>query len=264
MSDNIWYPHYVGDYNRKTSELTMLEHGAYRLLLDHYYATGKPLTDDMSRLFRICRAFSNEEQDAIAIVLQLFFKHDAKENIFRHKRVDEELKRKAEISEKRSQAAKNKGKIQSANAKQLQSKSRANAEQLHTQSQSQSQSHINNPLISPKGDFDALWFEYKPYDMSKGSKKKAKQIYDKILKNGADHENIIRGCREYIAYCHESGCRTQHVTTWLNGEGWEFERPITERREKASTGKPAYSDTVITASQRAREQLRISMDQWDG
>lgn len=152
MTLSTWYPHYIGDYNRKTSHLTMTQHGAYRLLLDHYYATDGNLPDDNKQLFRICRAFDEQEQEAIAIVLQLFFERDAKAKKWTHKRADEELQKKAEISEKRSQAAKNKGKSRKANAKQMQSNCTAKAHTTTSTSTSTITSTKNNPpLVPPKG-----------------------------------------------------------------------------------------------------------------
>ena len=35
----IFYKRYLGDYQRDTGHLSMLEHGAYTLLLDAFYAT---------------------------------------------------------------------------------------------------------------------------------------------------------------------------------------------------------------------------------
>ena len=35
-----WYSFYPGDYGRDTGHLSLIEHGAYRTLMDHYYATG--------------------------------------------------------------------------------------------------------------------------------------------------------------------------------------------------------------------------------
>ncbi|MGB0817792.1 MAG: YdaU family protein [Candidatus Puniceispirillaceae bacterium] len=75
-----WYPRYAGDYIRKTRHLSLLEHGAYTLLLDHYYATGKPievsnasLMPDHSRVHRLCSASTNEEKAAVDSVLEMFF-----------------------------------------------------------------------------------------------------------------------------------------------------------------------------------------------
>jgi uncharacterized protein YdaU (DUF1376 family) len=81
-----WFP---GDYIRDTRRLTMLQHGAYRMLLDEYMVSGKPLPNDLSSLYRVCLAFSGEEQAAVRYVLEEFFRLDGP--LWRHKRCDEEL-----------------------------------------------------------------------------------------------------------------------------------------------------------------------------
>ena len=68
-----WFPHYVGDYMRSTGHLSLVEDGAYRRLLDHYYSTGKPLVTNVEQLFRVCRAVTREEQDAVNAVVAEFF-----------------------------------------------------------------------------------------------------------------------------------------------------------------------------------------------
>jgi len=70
---NAWYAHYPGDYGRDTAHLSLIQHGAYRLLLDHYYATSAPLPADIAALYRICRAFDQAERDAVDHVLSRFF-----------------------------------------------------------------------------------------------------------------------------------------------------------------------------------------------
>lgn len=68
-----FYKHYIGDYARDTAHLSLLEHGAYRVLLDTYYATEKPLPADPSSLYRICRATTAAEKKAVDKVADQFF-----------------------------------------------------------------------------------------------------------------------------------------------------------------------------------------------
>ena len=68
-----YYPHYISDYQRDTAHLTLLEHGVYRQLLDHYYATEKPLPSDLPTLFRITRAQRKSERQAVLTVMEAFF-----------------------------------------------------------------------------------------------------------------------------------------------------------------------------------------------
>lgn len=85
----IRYPHHLGDYATATAELSMLEHGAYRLLLDHYYRTESALVLDFGRLCRVCGAVTAEEQAAVESVLARFF--DRTPDGYRHERCEQEL-----------------------------------------------------------------------------------------------------------------------------------------------------------------------------
>ncbi len=99
----IWYAFNPAEYNRDTAHLSMLEHGAYRLLLDHYYLTGSLLPANAQQLHRICRAFANEEQQAVQVVLQQYF--ELTPEGWRHERVETELAKTRELSTKRKRAA---------------------------------------------------------------------------------------------------------------------------------------------------------------
>lgn len=67
-----YYERHLGDYARDTGHLTMLEHGAYSLLLDRYYITEKGIEADQAH--RIARARTREEKAAVDVVLSEFFK----------------------------------------------------------------------------------------------------------------------------------------------------------------------------------------------
>ena len=97
---NAWYPHYPGDYARDTGHLSMVQQGAYRLLLDHYYATEAPLPADFPVLYRLCRAFSREERKAVDFVLSNFF--ELQPDGYHNKRADIELAKAHDLHERRS------------------------------------------------------------------------------------------------------------------------------------------------------------------
>jgi uncharacterized protein YdaU (DUF1376 family) len=94
-----WFAWYPGDYIRDTAHLSMMEDGAYRRLLDHYYSTGRPLPADNEKLFRICRAFTPAEQQAVGSVLQQFFRLE-NGTVLVNSRVERELAKQAEYREK--------------------------------------------------------------------------------------------------------------------------------------------------------------------
>lgn len=85
MQRITWWP---GDYLRDTGDLSLVEHGAYRVLLDHYYATDGRLKADQVALFRICRAMTEEEQAAVGKVVRMFFTVDGDGNLH-NKKADE-------------------------------------------------------------------------------------------------------------------------------------------------------------------------------
>ena len=81
------YPHHLGDYAKDTPGLTMLEHGAYRLLMDAYYVAEAPIAADEP--YSIAKAGSPIERKAVDRVLRKFFVLDG--DVYRQKRIDEEI-----------------------------------------------------------------------------------------------------------------------------------------------------------------------------
>ena len=96
----------MSDYARDTQHLSMTEHGAYRLLLDYYYEKKTPLPANEIALYRICRAFTPDEQAAVKAVLIQFFNNES--DGWHQKRADIEIQKAKEISAVRSRAAKQK------------------------------------------------------------------------------------------------------------------------------------------------------------
>lgn len=69
-----WYKHYIGDYQRSTGDLSMTEHGAFRLMLDQFYGTGRPLPQDRKALYRLLRAETAADRKAIDKVSLRFWR----------------------------------------------------------------------------------------------------------------------------------------------------------------------------------------------
>ena len=88
-------PLYVGDYLGDTGHLTTPQHGAYLLLMMHYWRKGE-LPDDDRQLAKITKLPLRTWGD-YRPVLQNFF-HDG----WKHKRIDAELERMMRVSEKRA------------------------------------------------------------------------------------------------------------------------------------------------------------------
>src|SRR5437016_13313950 len=84
-----WSAFYWADYVADTGHLSLAEHGAYLLVMAHYYRTRRPLPANASVLHRICRCTTDAEKHATEEVLIQFFSLDG--DVYRHKRIDVEL-----------------------------------------------------------------------------------------------------------------------------------------------------------------------------
>jgi uncharacterized protein YdaU (DUF1376 family) len=93
-----YYTRHIGDYAKDTKHLSLIEHGAYTLLLDWCYATERTLPKDDVQLFRLCNAFSKSEQAAVMAVVEEFF--EMQEDGYFHKRIALEVSRYQERSNK--------------------------------------------------------------------------------------------------------------------------------------------------------------------
>jgi len=82
-----YYERHIGDYARDTAHLSMLEHGAYNILLDRFYATEQGIPKD--QVHRIARARSREEKSAVDSVLSEFFFLDG--DVYVQKRAQGEI-----------------------------------------------------------------------------------------------------------------------------------------------------------------------------
>ncbi len=88
-------PLYIGDYLADTAHLTTIQHGAYLLLIMHYWKhCGLP--SDEKQLMAIARMSAEEWHGNCHVVASLF------DSNWRHPRIDTELQKVKTISEKRA------------------------------------------------------------------------------------------------------------------------------------------------------------------
>ena len=83
-----FYSHHIGDFNNATRHLSRLERSIYRDMLELYYDTEKPLTDDFDKLARRCLV-ADEERGALREVLNEFFL--AQDDGYHNVRADKEI-----------------------------------------------------------------------------------------------------------------------------------------------------------------------------
>jgi uncharacterized protein YdaU (DUF1376 family) len=84
-----YYERHLGDYAKDTAHLSMVEHGAYNLLLDRYYATEEGIPQD--QVYRVTRASKPFEKAAVDAVLKEFF--TLVDGFWIKNRVEEEIQR---------------------------------------------------------------------------------------------------------------------------------------------------------------------------
>lgn len=97
MSTMSWMPLYIGDYRADTTHLGAAQHGAYLLLIMHYWQQGG-LPDDDEQLARIaCMSLSEWRKNRQ--IIRAFFSDG-----WRHGRVDREIEKAVKAYEKRSRA----------------------------------------------------------------------------------------------------------------------------------------------------------------
>ena len=84
-----YYERHLGDYAKDTAHLTMIEHGAYSLLLDRYYGTEQGIPADQAH--RVARARTREEKQAVDAVLGEFF--TLVDGVWINQRAEEEIRR---------------------------------------------------------------------------------------------------------------------------------------------------------------------------
>lgn len=69
-----FYPHNIPDFNNATRHLTRVERSVYRDAIERYYDTEEALpADDFNKLARILLCSTQEEKDALKLVLDEFF-----------------------------------------------------------------------------------------------------------------------------------------------------------------------------------------------
>jgi len=100
-----YYRRYIGDYQRDTGDLSLAEHGAYALMLDAYYANAMPLPGALAGLYRLCRALSKPEQNAVRVIAERYFPVGP-DGMRHNARADKELAKAAKVIQTQRESGK--------------------------------------------------------------------------------------------------------------------------------------------------------------
>ena len=235
---------YWGDYARDTGHLNALGHGAYLMLIKHYWSIGGALPDDDDELWRVACCDSKKEWLRLRPkIVRLFIQDGGK---LRHKRVEMELLKACAITNAKAEAGKRGAEVRWQNH----GTRIADASNSHRQTDTPSQSPLPKEEYSPhnppldaapqaaptalngaKHDlpkrtryvpgeapaFDEFWRRY-PRKIE--GPVTAKKAWDKAIASGAEPNAIIGGVARYRFDTREDGRYLPHATTWLNQERW--------------------------------------------
>ncbi len=228
-----YYKRHLGDFAKDTGHLSMMEQGAYNLLLDRYYATERPIPDKDAH--KVTRANTKPEREALAAVLGEFFKRDG--DVWRHSYADRVI---ADAAEK-AEASRNNGSKggRPSNASKVPRGTEPNGNPSGSSQETQQVNHglskktlATTPLSNnqektktPRGasalaGFDAFWLRY-PKKIAKGAAEKtwAKLRPDEVLQ--AAILQAIDAQAASPAWLKDAGQFIPNPATWLNQRRWE-------------------------------------------
>jgi uncharacterized protein YdaU (DUF1376 family) len=84
-----YYERHLGDYAKDAGHLSLLEHGAYTLLMDRYYSAERGIPEGQA--YRIARAVTPAEKRAVDTVLAEFF--TLREGLWINAGIDEKIEK---------------------------------------------------------------------------------------------------------------------------------------------------------------------------
>ena len=236
---------YVGDYQRDTGSLSLAEHGAYLLMLQHYYATEKPLPKGKD-LFRMLRATTKQERDAISKISDLFW--ECTDAGLVNKRADVEIEKGIHQRTVNQQLGLKGGrpkKTDSVSEKEPKTKPNRNPNQTPD---TRELSNDNSTPKPPSTDdvFEQAWRLY-PSRNGSNPKQQALVAWKARIKAGFTPNQLLDGVTRYSAWCastRKTGTETVMQAKRFFGSGNEFlnlwETP-TERQNHATHQRPDNS-----------------------
>lgn len=221
-----YYRRYIGDYQRDTMHLSLLEHGAYTMLLDSYYAQDGKLPETQRVLCNLCRATTDEERAAVEKVSQEFF--PLAESGKRHNtRADRELvSAMPRIAAARANGARGgrpakPNRLAESNQKitQLLSSPTTNHQPPETTTPNPS-ARLNGERQELETRFAKFWQAYP----RKVAKVAAHRAWMKLTPGDAQLEDMLADvldrCRS-PDWLKDNGAYIPHPATYLNGKRWE-------------------------------------------
>lgn len=242
-----WMPFNVGDYLRDTGHLTVVEHGAYLLLIMRYWQDGG-LPDDEKLIARYAHLTAEQWSESKDVLVALF------DEGWKHKRIDAELAKAIEIIGKRKTAGQQRQSTRSASAEQMVDTSSytgvpPSPEQLPVQLPAPV------PVAGARALFDELWSVFPQNPSSREAKAEAAFSATKA----EDRDTILAAARRYRQWFTEDNTareRTEtaglryvpHLSKWIEDGVWRDAANLAVKADPAAPVVPMVRvDRVLDA-----------------
>jgi uncharacterized protein YdaU (DUF1376 family) len=263
-----YYRRYIGDYQRDTMHLSLVEHGAFTMLLDSYYAQGGDLPETDSVLFRLTRAISDDEKEAVLRVADQFFPV-AENSRRRNARADRELAAAIpRIKSARENGAKGGRPSRLAN---LSATTNATKSATHPDSESEPESKAHQPPTSnhqppspshqrenAHAGFEEFWERYP----RKANRARALEQWNALAPNAKLRKAMLAALDQHRRSRQWSEPQfIPHASTWLMLSRWEDEVPPASPRDKRDAGHSLVDETAeswkrVAAALRGSKEAR--------
>lgn len=100
-----YYKRWIGDYMKDTAHLNLMDHGAYAVLLDIYYANGLPLPASHKVLYRMAGCQDDDEKSSVSRIADEFFPICKDDGLRHNCRADREIREAIDYAIKQSAKA---------------------------------------------------------------------------------------------------------------------------------------------------------------
>lgn len=273
-----YYKKNIGDYHKKAGRLSMLQHGAYTLLIDSCYDREVfPTLDDAINWTWAC---STEEIEAVEFVLKRFF--TLEDGLYTQKHIKEDLEKYHKNSETNKRIAlEREAKRRGKSTKRVPTVNEAppNQEPLTNNQEPLTKeplTKVNKAIALPEIDkveiaFDLFW----EAGMRKVGRKKAKAAFEKKFKENKSKLKISSPDEPELYFANhlvsdikerlknkQFGFDNTHPTSYLNGNGWTDEKhddsQTTESNQPIDSGGTEWAENVgqpYLASENKQELL---------
>jgi uncharacterized protein YdaU (DUF1376 family) len=220
-----YYKRNLGDYAKKAGRLSMLQHGAYTLLIDACYDREQFPT--MQEAIDWAWASSSAEIEAVEFVLRKFFVLE--DGRYTQSRISDELndyRTKAETNARIAHDRETKRKESATNRARSVNEPTPNQEPRTTNQEpltKEDQEHLVTDVTDAAvNDFESLWKLYP----RKTAKAEAQKAWAKLSPDHSLVAEIAAGLAAHIAcadWVKDDGKYIPHGATWLNQRRWQDE-----------------------------------------